>query len=193
VSESVQIALTYRGEMGRRSVRIARESHGRIWYLRLTNGLWTLIDHEGNDLGSFTQSELHAHVALPGILPGHGDLSLVGLGAKIHCFQPDAEPVHALFQHVARSEWANASRLARWHCWVGGLFLGLSAICLLAGISMIPGCYFGSLFEWPMAGAFALPPVLASVYYSRAGVRELRTARRYGAMPAMPTDRGGEA
>src|SRR5262245_14320737 len=75
------VPLTYRGPLVHRGVGISRETYGKAWTLRLANGVWTLADHNGDEVHSFSQKGLHGKVAFPGSLPGNKDLCLVGLGA----------------------------------------------------------------------------------------------------------------
>src|SRR5262245_2917827 len=60
MTDTCQITLTYRGVLGHRGVRIAQGSYGKTWTLRLADGVWTLTDHERNEVHYFPQRDFTA-------------------------------------------------------------------------------------------------------------------------------------
>jgi hypothetical protein len=103
VTDDCEIPLTYRGTLGHRGVNVSRDTHGKTWTFRLADGLWRLIDHNGEIVHAFTQKQLHTIVVLPGTMRGYPDVYFFGMGQPIHCFAPEPEVVAALEDRRKRS------------------------------------------------------------------------------------------
>lgn len=188
MSETCGIVLTYRGVVGHRGINISGASYGKTWTLRLANGVWTLTDHTGDEVHSFTQKDLHSKVAFPGSLPGPKDLYLLGLGPQIHCFEPEQHTLDALKPYVEQSERANAPQLARWHRMVGIGFLGFGTLCLAGCVAALSWALasddVSGFLRLNVALVLVTPGLGVSAYFIVVGVRELRKANRFAKMAA---------
>jgi hypothetical protein len=188
VTDAFQISLTYRGPLGHRGVSIARDTYGKTWTLRLADGVWTLIDHTGDPVHSFTQKGLHAVVGLPGAMRGYPDLYFFGLGPPVHCFAPERDVVDALRPYVEQSRRADAPHLANWHRAVGVRFLGLGALGLAvcaAALSWAVWSAHASGYTRFNVGLLLLVPVaLLGGSFIVGGVRELLKAKHFAGIAA---------
>lgn len=177
--------MTYRGPVGNRGINISRETYGQTWTLRLVDGMWTLIDHNGDALHSFIQKELHHHVALPGFMPGYPGLYLLGLGPRIYCFEPEAEVIDAIRPYIQQSEQANAPQLPHWHRRCGRLFLALGALNLAGVAAVLVWASWSdgvSGFLWLNVAALAIPFGVLGGGSVVTGVQYLRKAARFAGM-----------
>ena len=188
MTDACQISLTYRGPLGHRGVSIARDTYGKTWTLRLADGLWTLTDHTGEVVHSFTQKALHGIVVFPGAMRGYPDLYFFGLGPPVHCFAPDPEVVDALKPFVEQCERADAPKLARWHRAVGVGFLGVGALGLAVGVAALSWALGADRAsgDWRFGAALLLVPacLLGGGCFVVGGVRDLRKAKHFAGIAA---------
>jgi hypothetical protein len=186
VPDTCTVPLTYRGPLVHRGIGISRETYGKAWALRLADGVWTLADHNGDEVYSFSQDGLHGKVAFPGSPPGNKCLCLVGLGARIHCFEPDPAALDALRPYVGLSERANAPQLARWHRAVGFGFLGLGVLllagCAAAGTAVLLSHDLTGFLRLNVGLVILLPGLGVGGYFVSAGLGYLREAHAYATM-----------
>ena len=183
MTETCRIPLTYLGVLGHRGIRISRDSYGKTWTLDLVGGMWTLADHNGENLHAFTQKDLHSKVLFPGFSRGYRDLYLTGLGRKIYCFQPEVEVVGALKHYAEESERANAPQLAKWYRCVGIGFLGLAALALAGCVAALYWALgradISGSFRLSVALALILPGLFTSGYFGIVGVQELLRSKHF--------------
>ena len=187
-ADTCSISLTYRGDLIQRGVGIERDTYGKTWTLRLADGLWTLVDHNGQSLHTFTRHELHRKVMFPGTSRGYDDLYLVGLGPQVYCFQPEPEVLEALRAHVEASERADAPRLAKWHRRFGLGFLILGGVCLAVCTAALSWAIRDeeASASWRLSVTLAviLPGLVVGGFFAVVGVRDLIKAKRFARMSA---------
>jgi hypothetical protein len=187
VTDPFQIALTYRGPLRHRGVSIARDTYGRTWILRLADSLWTLIDHHGEVVSSFTQKELCRIVMFPGAMRGYPDLYFFGLGPPVHCFAPEPAVVAALKPYIEESQRANAPRLATWHRKVGVRLLALGAFGLAIAVASLAWALWSldaPFLRFNVALLLVPSGLLGGGYCIAGGLRDLRKARRFAEIAA---------
>jgi len=188
MSDTCAIPLTYRGVLIHRGVGISGESYAKTWTLRLANDVWTLTDHKGDEIHSFTQKDLHRKVAFPGFARGYPDLYLVGLGPQVHCFEPEQEVLDALKHYVEQSEVANAPQLARWHRVVGVGFVGLGVLCLAGCVAVLSWALrsadVSGFLRLNVTLVLIVPGSVGGGYFMLVGVRDFLRANHFARLAA---------